>query len=198
MSGEFRSRVVRRVAVLALTLGVVAAGVVTVGVAAAWRAESAPLDTAPVAMSQIDMELTAEVARADNLSAQVSNVALEVALLRDAVDTASTSVTGDTTAAKDLEAKLAKAKVKYEKLLGQLKAAQRRLEALNAAAARQAAINSRAQSSSSSSRSSGGGDHEENPGDPAPHADEQAEEEVAREGALIEIARSEPGQDDRQ
>jgi chromosome segregation ATPase len=161
MSGEFRSRVVRRVAVLALTLGVVAAGVVTVGVAADWRAESAPLDTAPVAMSQIDMELTAEVARADNLSAQVSNVALEVALLRGAVDTASTSVTGDTTAAKDLEAKLAKAKVKYEKLLGQLKAAQRRLEALNAAAARQAAINSRAQSSSSSSRSSGGDDHEE-------------------------------------
>ncbi len=161
MSGEFRSRLARRVAVLALTVGVVAAGAVTVGVAAEWRAESAPLDTAPVAMSQIDEELTAEVTRANNLSAQVSTVALEVAVLRSAVDTASSSVTGDTTTALDLEAKLAKAKARYDKLQGQLKAAQRRLEALNAAAARQAALNRQAQSTSSSSRSSGHDDEDE-------------------------------------
>jgi hypothetical protein len=165
MSGELRGRIVRRTAVLALTLGVIAAGVVTVGVAAQWRAESAPIDTAPVAMSQIDEEFSAEIARANNLSAQVSNVALEVAVLRSAVDTAASSVTGDTTTAKSLEAKLEKATSKYEKLLAQLKVAQKRLEALNAAAARQAALNRQASSTSSSSRSSGGGDddhdHEE-------------------------------------
>ena len=42
-------------------------------------------------------------------------------MLRSAVDTAATSVTGDTTAAKSLEAKLAKATAKYEKLQAQLK-----------------------------------------------------------------------------
>ena len=170
MSGELRSRIVRRTAVLALTLGVIAAGVVTVGVAAQWRAESAPIDTAPVAMSQIDEDFTAEVARANNLSAQVSNVALEVAVLRSAVDTAASSVTGDTTAAKSLEAKLAKATAKYEKLQAQLKVAQKRLETLNAAAARQAALNRQASSTSSSSRSSGGGDDDD-------HEDDEDEED---------------------
>jgi chromosome segregation ATPase len=147
------------------------AGVVTVGVAAQWRAESAPLDTAPVAMAQINDESTAEAARADNLSAQVSNVALEVAVLRSAVDTASNSVTGDTSSAKDLEKKLAKASTKYEKLLKQLKAAQKRLQALNAAAARQAAINSRAKSSSSSSKASSGGEKDDE------HEDDEEEED---------------------
>ena len=125
-------------------------------------------------MSQVDADLTAEVSRANNLSAQVSNVALEVAVLRSAVDTASSSVTGDTTAARALEADLAKAKVKYEKLLAQLKKAQKRLEALNAAAARQAAINKQAQSTSSSSKSSGGEDRDD---DDDEHDDDEEDDD---------------------
>jgi chromosome segregation ATPase len=154
MSGDSAGRFIRRAAVLALAVGVIAVGVWTVGAAAQWRAESAPLDAEPVAMSQIDADLAAEVIRADNLSAQVSGVALEVAILRSAVDTASSGVSGDEETAKDLEAKLEKAASKYTKLQAQLKAAQKRLEALNAAAARQAALNRQAASGSSSGSSS--------------------------------------------
>ena len=169
MSGELRGRLVRRTIVLLMTCAVIAAGVFTVGLAARWRAEAAPLDVAPVAMSQLDADLAAEAVRSTDLTGQVSDVAGQVAMLRGALVAAGDTVTSDTGSAQALQARLDKATTKLARLQGQLKAAQRRLAALNDAAARQAAINrAAAQRSSASSggsaaksspaRTSGGGD----------------------------------------
>jgi chromosome segregation ATPase len=152
-----------------MTCAVIAAGVFTVGLAARWRAEAAPLDVAPVAMSQLDADLAAEAVRSTDLTGQVSDVAGQVAMLRGALVAAGDTVTSDTGSAQALQARLDKAKTKLARLQGQLKAAQRRLAALNDAAARQAALNrAAAQRSSTSSggsaaksspaRTSGGGD----------------------------------------
>jgi len=155
--------------VLLMTCAVIAAGVFTVGLAARWRAEAAPLDVAPVARSQLDADLAAEAVRSTDLTGQVSDVAGQVAMLRGALVAAGDTVTSDTGSAQALQARLDKAKTKLARLQGQLKAAQRRLAALNDAAARQAALNrAAAQRSSTSSggsaaksspaRTSGGGD----------------------------------------
>ena len=172
MSGELRGRLVRRTIVLVMTCAVIGAGVFTVGLAARWRAEAAPLDVAPVGMSQLDADLAAEAARSTDLNGQVSDVAGQVAVLRGALVAAGDTVTSDTGSAQALQARLDKATARLARLQGQLKAAQRRLAALNDAAARQAALNRAAaqrssssssksaasSSSSSSSGSSGGGD----------------------------------------
>ncbi|HEU0243681.1 MAG TPA: hypothetical protein VFQ75_07215 [Candidatus Limnocylindrales bacterium] len=164
MSGELRGRVVRRTIVVAMTGAVLVAGVFTVGLAAQWRADSAPLDVAPVGMSQLDADLAAEVTRSSDLTSQIADVAGQVATLRGALLTAGDTVTSDTGSAQALQAKLDTATAKLAKLQGQLKAAQRRLAALNDAAARQAALNRAAGQGSSTSTSSGssggGGEHE--------------------------------------
>ena len=131
----------RRTLVLALTLGVIVAGVFTVGLAAQWRAETAPLDVAPVAMSQVEADLAAEAMRSSDLGGQISDVAGQVATLRGALVTADDTVSADAGSAHALEAKLRAASTRLARLQGQLKAAQRRLAALNDAAARQAALN---------------------------------------------------------
>ncbi len=144
MSRPTLIRLVRRAAVLAATAGVIAIAVVTVQVAAAWRAEAAPLDTAPVAMSAINTDMEAEVARTATLSGDIDNVASQLSTLNGAVVTADQAVAGGAENATKLEAQLAKAKKKFEKLQSQLKGAQARLAALNQAAARQAALNAAA------------------------------------------------------
>ena len=168
MSGELRGRLVRRTLVLAMTLGVIVAGVFTVGLAAQWRAESAPLDVAPVAMSQLDADLAAEAVRSSDLGGQISDVAGQVATLRGALVTADDTVSADAGSAHALEAKLRAASTRLARLQGQLKAAQRRLAALNDAAARQAALNRAAaqqstagSSGSATSSSSGSGDDDD-------------------------------------
>ena len=154
MSRDLLGRLVRRTLVVVLTVGVIAVAVGTVQVAAQWRAEAAPLDTAPVGMQTINADYATEVDRAGVLSGQVAEVAGQLATLRGAVLTANEGVTGEASNAEALQAQLTKAKAKYDKLLGQLKAAQARLQALNAAAARQAARNAAAGSSTSSSATS--------------------------------------------
>ncbi|HEY3334222.1 MAG TPA: hypothetical protein VGK16_03205 [Candidatus Limnocylindrales bacterium] len=166
MSGELRGRLVRRTIVLAMTGAVLAAGVFTVGLAAQWRAESAPLDVAPVGMTQLDADLAAEVTRSSDLTGQIADVAGQVATLRGALLAAGDTVTSDTDSARALQAKLDVATAKLARLQGQLKAAQERLAALNAAAARQAALNRAASqvrsTTTSGSVTSGGGGHEPN------------------------------------
>jgi septal ring factor EnvC (AmiA/AmiB activator) len=170
MSHPLLRRIVRRGMVLALTVGVIALGVGTVQVAAQWRADAAPLDTAPVGMETISADYQAELDRAEVLGGQVAEVAGQLATLRGAVLTADESVTGDSDAAHDLQAQLARAKAKLEKLQGQLKAAQARLQALNAAAARQAARNA-ATRSSGGSAAAPAPTHEHEDGTEEPHDD---------------------------
>ena len=117
MSRDTLNRLARRALVLAATVAVIGAAVVTVQVAAAWRAEAAPLDTAPAAMSAINTDMEAEVARTGDLSAQIDDVAGQLSTLKGAG------------------------------LQSQLKGAQARLTALNKAAARQAALNAAAKRS---------------------------------------------------
>jgi chromosome segregation ATPase len=163
MSGDVINRMVRRALVLAATAAVIGVAVVTVQVAAAWRAEAAPLDTAPVAMSAITTDMEAEVARTNALSGQINDVASQLSTLKGAVLTANDAVASDAENAATLEGQLAVTKTTLEKLQSQLKGAQARLVALNKAAARQAALNAAARRSSAAttrvaSAPAGGGD----------------------------------------
>jgi septal ring factor EnvC (AmiA/AmiB activator) len=144
MSRDALNRLVRRTLVLAATGAVLGAAVVTVQVAAAWRAESAPLDTAPVSMSSIGTDMEAEVARTEALSGQVDDVASELSSLKTALQTANGAMSGDAANATKLQGQLAAAKTKLDALQSQLKGAQTRLASLNRAAARQAALNAAA------------------------------------------------------
>jgi chromosome segregation ATPase len=134
MSREVINRMARRTLVLAATAAVIGVAVVTVQVAAAWRAEAAPLDTAPVAMSAIDGDMEAEAARTDALSGQIDEVAGQLATLEGALLTANDAVSADAENAATLEGQLARVKTRYEKLQSQLKGAQARQAAINAAA----------------------------------------------------------------
>jgi TolA-binding protein len=168
MSADLRSRLLRRLLVLGMTVAVVAVGIASVRVAAAWRAEAAPLDTEPVAMSQVEADLGAETVRSTELADQIYEVAGQVAVLRGALLTANDTVTGDHESAARLEARLAKATARLERLQDQLKTAQKRLRQLNDAAARQAALNRAAATSSSGS---GGASRDDD------HEDEEHEDE---------------------
>ena len=159
MSAELRGRLIRRGFVLAMTLAVIVVGLAAVAQAAVWRAQSAPLDRAPIGMSELDVQLAAELDRRDSLADQVSTVAGEIAVLRGAILTAEEGIAGDTDAATALETKLGSAKDKLDTLTKQLKAAKRRLDALNAAAARQAALNRAA----AQQRTTSAADHDADP-----------------------------------
>ncbi len=165
MSRETLERIVRRVAVIAGTVAVIGVAVGTVQVAADWRAASAPLDAAPVSMSSIEQDYAIETERADDLAAQMDGVAKQISTLQAALITANGSIAGDTASAHDLQDQLAAAKVKLTTIQKQLKGAQERLEALNRAAARQAAANrSSSKRSTSTSTSSVGGEDEDEDG----------------------------------
>ncbi len=71
----------------------------------------------------------------------MDGVAGQISGLQAALITANGSIDDDTQAATELQGQLAAAKVKLTVLEKQLKAAQARLEQLNRAAARQAALN---------------------------------------------------------
>ncbi len=144
MSGELLRRLVRRAAVLALTLAVIGVGIGTVQVAAQWRAEAAPIDAAPVGMDTIASDAAAEIDRTTSLSGQLDDVATQLSDLGGAVSTANQTISGDSDNAQVLQQQLSDAKSRLETLQQQLKAAQKRLDALNAAAARQAALNAAA------------------------------------------------------
>ncbi len=152
MSRETLVRLSRRVIVLAATVAVIGVGVGVVQVSAQWRAEAAPLDTAPASMTEISDDYAIETERAADLATQMDGVAGQISGLQAALITANGSVDDDTQAATELQGQLAAAKVKLTVLEKQLKVAQKRLEQLNKAASRQAALNRAA-----ATRSGGGG-----------------------------------------
>ena len=141
MSKERLAQLGRRVIVVAATVAVIGVAVGVVQVAAQWRAEAAPLDTAPVGMSEISDDFAIEADRAADLADQMDGVAGQISGLQAALITANGSIDDDTQAATELQGQLAAAKAKLTVLEKQLKAAQARLEQLNRAAARQAALN---------------------------------------------------------
>ena len=152
MSREMLARLGRRVIVLAATVAVIGVAVGVVQVAAQWRADAAPLDTAPVGMTTISDDYAIETERAADLADQMDGVAGQISGLQAALIAANGSIDNDTQTAAELQDQLAAAKVKLTGLEKQLKAAQVRLVQLNKAAARQAALNR-----SAATRSSGGG-----------------------------------------
>lgn len=159
MSKASLARLARRGLVLVATLGVIGVAAGTVQVASEWRAAEAPLDTAPVSMSSIEEEYAIEEERAADIAAQVEGVAGQVSSLQAALIVAGGSVDTDARTASELQAQLDAAAAKLTGMQKQLKAAQQRLQALNRAAARQAALNRSA--SSASSGSSGSGEHDD-------------------------------------
>ena len=152
MSRETLVRLGRRVIVLAATVAVIGVGVGVVQVSAQWRAEAAPLDTAPASMTEIGDDYAIETERAADLATQMDGVAGQISGLQAALITANGSIDDDTQAATELQGQLAAAKVKLTVLEKQLNVAQKRLEQLNKAASRQAALNRAA-----ATRSGGGG-----------------------------------------
>jgi phage baseplate assembly protein gpV len=153
MSSETLVRLGRRVIVLAATVAVIGVGVGVVRVSAQWRTEAAPLDTAPASMTEVSDGYVIETERAADLATQLDGVAGQISVLQAALITANGSVDDDTQAAFELQAQLAAAKVKLTVLEKQLKVAQARLEQLNRAAARQAALNRAAGARSTGSSS---------------------------------------------
>ncbi len=160
MSGDLLRRLLRRAVVLTATIAVIGIAVGTVKVAADWRAASAPLDVAPVAMDTINAQLVAETDRAGVLSDQVGSAADQIATLKAALLEAGDHINTDAQTAAQLKEQLAVATSKLETLQGQLKAAQSRLAELNKAAARQAAANAAAPAAAPAG-GSGGGEHDD-------------------------------------
>lgn len=157
MSKELFLRLARRAAVLLGTIAVIGVAAGTVQVAAEWRTASAPLDTAPVSMSSISDDFAVEDERAGDLAAQMGGVAEQISTLQAALITANGSVAGDAANATTLQDQLTAAKTKLTTIQKQLKAAQARLEALNRAAARQAAANRSNRAATTKAPPSGGG-----------------------------------------
>ncbi len=165
MSKELFLRLVRRAAVLVGTIAVIGVAAGTVQVAAEWRAASAPLDTAPVSMSSISDDFAVEEERAADLAGQMDGVAGQISTLQAALITANGSIAGDAANATTLQDQLTAAKVKLTSIQKQLKAAQARLEALNRAAARQAAANRSRPAAAAPAPATGGGGEPREPGD---------------------------------
>ena len=147
MSRDLLTRIARRALVLAATGAVIGVGVFTVQLASEWRAAEAPLDTSPVSLSTINDQYAAETERTSDLERQIGGVATQVSGLQAALITANGSMDGDAASAAKLRDQLAAAKDKLTSMQKQLKAAQGRLDALNRAAARQAALNRQAKAS---------------------------------------------------
>ena len=165
MNKQTLARLGRRALVLAATGGVLAMAVVTVQVAAAWRADIAPLDAQPVSVSSLDASAVTESDRTKELTGQVEGLAKQLDDLTAAISAADGSVEGDLENAAALQAQMDAATAKLSTLQGQLKTAQARLKALNAAAARQAALNKAAKAAAASSGGSTGGGGGEREGD---------------------------------
>ena len=158
MSRDLLTRIARRALVLAATGAVIGVGVFTVQLASEYRAAEAPLDAAPVSLSSVSDQYAIEAARASDLETQIGGVAAQVSDLQAALIAANGSLGGDADTATMLRDQLASAKDKLTGMQKQLKAAQSRLDALNRAAARQAALNRQARAGGGGGGGGGGGD----------------------------------------
>jgi chromosome segregation ATPase len=146
MSRETLIRIARRATVLVATGAVIGVAAFTVQLASQWRAAEAPLDTAPVGMTTIADDIAAENQRTVDLRGQMTDVVGQIGDLQTALSAASGAMDGDAAAAAKLQDQLASAKAKLAAMQKQLKGAQSRLDELNRAAARQAALNRRSAS----------------------------------------------------
>jgi chromosome segregation ATPase len=144
------ARHARRAVVVVATAAVVVAGAWTVQLAGEWRAAEAPLDAAPISASSVADDLAGEQARTRELEAQLLHVARQVTELEAAVSTAGSAAEEGVGHAEQLDERLRAARTRLATMQRQLRDASARLEALNRAAARQAAINARAQAAGTS------------------------------------------------
>lgn len=162
MTGVWQHRLGRRLGVVVLIVLAVGLGAVTVQVAGQWRAAEAPLDGSPVSIDAIGEAAQLEQDRAAALSGQVGEVAAQVDTLRAALSSAHDNASSDATHVKALQQQLSKSTGRLKALQRQLQAAQDRLAQLNAAAARQSALNGAARSSGGGG---GGGEEGDDRGD---------------------------------
>ena len=95
MTGVWWKRLVRRLGVIVLTVGVIGISVGTVRLAAQWRAEAAPLEVSPVSMDTIVEAADVQKDRAALLSAAVDEMAGQVEDLSTALSTANTNASSD-------------------------------------------------------------------------------------------------------
>jgi chromosome segregation ATPase len=144
MTTSVVQRATRKVLVAGATASVIGAGAFCVQAAADWRAASAPLDTAPVSATSIGSALETQHQRAGGLASQIDQVALQMADLRTALQAANGAMANQSGTASTVQGQLNAAQTKLTTIQKQLKAAQTRLVQLNAAAAKQAAINASA------------------------------------------------------
>jgi len=141
MTASAMKRATRKALVVGATASVIGVGAVCVQNAADWRAASAPLDATPVSATSISGALEAQHQRAGALAGQIDQVALQMADLQSALQAANGALAGQNSTASTVQDQLKAAQTKLATIQNQLKAAQQRLAQLNAAAARQAALN---------------------------------------------------------
>jgi hypothetical protein len=139
----------RRGAVIVLVALAVVAGLASIRVGAELTAAAAPPPAPPVSMSQLLSDLQAEQARSATLQSQLDELSSLTTQLSDAVDVTQGDIAADGLSATQLRARLKAAQAKLATMAGLLKDAQKRLAALDAAAAT-------SKSSSGSSGSAGG------------------------------------------
>jgi hypothetical protein len=169
-------RLVRRLGVIALTVGVIGIGVGTVRLAAQWRAEAAPLDVSPVSMDTIVEAAQIESDRATQLSAAVDEMAGQIGDLSAALSTADSNASSDEAHVQALQQQLDRTTAKLKSLQSQLRAGQERLTQLNAAAARQAALNAAARSSGGGGGGGGGASVGEEHGEDEPEDEDEPDD----------------------
>lgn len=168
MSATLVGRVTRKAVVIGATVAVLGIGLVSVQLATQWRAAAAPLDTNPVSATSISDAMAAQQQRAQILAGQIDQVGVQVTDIRSALQAANGAMADQNGNAADVQAQLKGAQSKLATLQSQLKAAQKRLAQLNAAAARQAALNAAAKKrvvTVTTSRGGGGGGGEHEGGD---------------------------------
>lgn len=144
MTTSLVHRATRKAIVVGASVSVIGVGAVCIQNAANWRAESAPLDATPVSASTIGGALQAEQQRTQTLASQLDQVALQTADLRSALAAANGAMADQNGTAASVQDQLDAAQAKLNAVQKQLAAAQKRLAQLNAAAARQAALNAAA------------------------------------------------------
>ena len=140
-TGSVLHRATRKALVVGATASVIGAGAMCVEYAANWRADSAPLDANAVSATSIGSSLDAQHQRTRALAGEIDQVALQMADLRSALQAANGAMAAQSDSASTVQDQLEAAQTKLAAMQGQLKAAQARLAQLNAAAAKQAALN---------------------------------------------------------
>ncbi|HEY5628834.1 MAG TPA: hypothetical protein VIR16_04925 [Candidatus Limnocylindrales bacterium] len=137
-------RASRKALVVGATASVIGAGAMCVEYAANWRADSALLDANPASATSIGSSLAAQHQRTQALAGEIDQLTQQMADLRSALQAADGAMATQNGTASAVQNQLNAAQAKLATIQGQLKTAQARLAQLNAAAAKQAALNASA------------------------------------------------------